>query len=411
MNLAWQLARRFRQARQKNGYISFISFSSTFGVGLGCFVLITLLSVMNGFERELINRVLAVIPHGELYSVDSQGIRDWPTAIDSIEQDPRVAAVEPYTKITGMIQQKEHLKPVELTGLNTKQASHDQWLQQVSQADWQRFTGDEKSVLLGKGLIKKLALEIGDKITVLVPTASSDLTFKAPRLMKLTLVGSLSIGGELDNHLGMMHLELASEYAGIESGAQGLRLTFHDPYQAASIIREIGYLFPQSVYMSSWTRTQGHLYSDIQLVRTVVYIVLVLVIAVACFNIVSTLVMSVREKRPAIAILKTMGASDALIGRTFIYQGLVNGTIGIVCGTLLAILIAPNLSGIVSSIESILNVEILSGDIYFIDFLPSQLSWTEVITTVAVAFVLVIISTLYPARKAAKVAPASALNG
>ncbi len=411
MKLAWQLARRFRQAKQQNRYISFISFSSTFGIGLGCFVLITLLSVMNGFERELTHRILAVIPHGELYSVSNEGINNWPAVMNELERDDRLVSVEPYTKITGMLQHKGALKPVELTGMAVASVDYAQWRQQVTPQAWERFRQDHNNVLLGQGLIEKFGLEVGDNLGVLVPVNTEDMAFKAPQRVKLTLAGSLSIGGELDNYLGLMHLGTASQAANIESGAQGLRFRLHDPYQAKTVMRDIGYRFPQAVYMSDWTRTQGHLYNDIQLVRTVVYIVLTLVIAVACFNIVSTLVMAVREKRAAIAILKTMGAQDSLIRQAFILQGLTNGIIGIVAGTVLAVITAPNLASIVKTIEGVFNTEILSGDIYFINFLPSQLQVMDVVLTVVVAVVLVVLATLYPASRAVKVAPASALNG
>lgn len=411
MRLAWQLARRFRQAKQKNRYISFISFSSTFGIGLGCFVLITLLSVMNGFERELTQRILTVIPHGELYSTSSEGIDNWPSIINQLQQNEQLESVEPYTKITGMLQHKGALKPVELTGLAVSSVDYSHWQQQITSGDWHRFRQSHDSVLLGQGLIEKFGLKIGDNIAVLVPVTTENMAFKAPELVKLTLAGSLTIGGELDNYLGLMHLSKASKAAAIKSGAQGLRFRLHDPYQAKTIMREIGYNFSQAVYMSDWTRTQGYLYNDIKLVRTMVYIVLTLVIAVACFNIVSTLVMSVREKRAAIAILKTMGAHDGLIRQAFILQGLMNGIIGIVVGTLLAVIIAPNLAAIVKAIEALFNTEILSGDIYFINFLPSHLQFTDVVLTVGVALFLVVLSTLYPASKAVKVAPASALNG
>ncbi|QPG04482.1 lipoprotein-releasing ABC transporter permease subunit [Salinimonas marina] len=411
MKLAWQLARRFRQAKQQNRYISFISFSSTFGIGLGCFVLITLLSVMNGFERELTHRILAVIPHGELYSVSNEGINNWPAVMTELERDERLVSVEPYTKITGMLQHKGALKPVELTGLAVASVDYSQWRQQVTPQAWERFRQSHNTVLLGQGLIEKFGLEVGDNLGVLVPVTSDDMVFKAPQRIKLTLAGSLSIGGELDNYLGLMHLGKASQAANIDSGAQGLRFRLHDPYQAKTVMRDIGYRFPQAVYMSDWTRTQGHLYNDIQLVRTVVYIVLTLVIAVACFNIVSTLVMAVREKRAAIAILKTMGAQDSLIRQAFILQGLTNGIIGIVAGTVLAVITAPNLASIVKTIEGVFNTEILSGDIYFINFLPSQLQVMDVVLTVVVAVILVVLATLYPASQAVKVAPASALNG
>ncbi|MBU3022704.1 lipoprotein-releasing ABC transporter permease subunit LolE [Aestuariibacter sp. A3R04] len=411
MSLAWFLGARFRRGKQRNGYISFISFSSTAGIALGCFVLIVLLSIMNGFERELLTRILAVVPHGELYSISDEGIDDWQHAAKKLGEDPRISSVEPYTKITGMLQHKGKLRAIELTGLDLSYAKHDRWRDQVSKSDWVTFKNDENSVLLGAGFMTKLSLQPGDRISVLIPTATQDLSFKAPHTMSLTVAGALSIGGEMDNYVAMMHLDKASVEAGVRSGAQGLRFRLQDPYSAYETMRSIGYEFPQAVYISYWTRTQGHLYNDIQLVRTVVYIALTLVIAVACFNIVSSLVMAVREKRGAIAILKTMGASDRLIRQTFVIQGLINGVLGIVIGTVSGVLVAPNLSAIVTYIEKLTGVTLLSGDIYFIDFLPSELQWVDVAVTVSVALVLCLLATWYPASRAVNISPASALNG
>ena len=410
MNLSLQLARRFRRGKSSNRYISFVSLSSTLGIGLGCFVLIILLSVMNGFERELRERLLAIIPHAELFSINQQGIVDWREYQQVLGEDPRIKEVEPYTKITGMIQQGSELKAVELTGIQINAAIPARWQNEISDTDWQQLREGPNQVLLGKGILNKLGLAPGDKISVVIPSVTEDLTFAAPKNLYLTVAGSIQVGGLLDNLIGIMHLETASEQAGIKSGAQGLRFQFYDPFAAYSIIREVGYGFPQAVYMSDWTRTQGHLYDDIRLVRVVVYIALSLVIAVACFNIVSSLVMAVKEKQASIAILKTMGATDSQIRNTFVFQGLLNGFIGVFWGTLLAVITAPNLSLIVAKLEDLLGIKVLSGDIYFIDFLPSQLQANDVLLTVLVAIVLSVLATLYPAQKAAAIQPARALH-
>ncbi|WP_334028878.1 lipoprotein-releasing ABC transporter permease subunit [Alteromonas sp. P256] len=406
---ALELARQFRKTRSQQRFISFISMSSTVGIALGCFVLILLLSVMNGFEKELTNRILSVIPHGELYSVDERGIDNLDAQRYRLEQDVRIARVTPYTKLTGMLQYKGELKAIELTGIIA--ADNQQYFEnRVSQSQWLSFQANDKGVLIGQGIAEKLGVQPGDAVQVLVPVATNDLTFKAPKTITLTVSGFLSIGGELDNLVGLMHLDMASNAAEITSKAQGMQFTFYDAYSANEIMREIGYSYPQAVYMSDWTRTQGHLYNDIQLVRAVVYIALVLVIGVACFNIVSSLVMAVREKQAAIAILKTMGATDSLIRTIFILQGIINGVVGITAGVLLALLVAPNVSAIVLFTENALGIEVLSGDIYFIDFLPSELHWGDVGITIAVALTLCVLATLYPAHKAVKISPSSALH-
>ena len=410
MKLIFQLAWRFRSSKQQNGYISFISASSTVGIALGCFVLILLLSVMNGFEKELKNRLLSIIPHGELYAVGSDGISDWQDEIKSLQVDPRIESIQPYTKATGMLQKGKKMKAIELVGIDTKYAEHDGMLSSVPASQWLAFSGDAQGVMLGAGAMQKLGIELGDKVKLLLPQLSNDLSIRAPKTLWLNVVGVVNIGGELDNHIGYMHLPLASQTLGVTYGVQGLRFRYHDPFLAPIITREIGYGFAQEVYMSDWTRTQGHLYQDIQLVRVVVYITLILVIGVACFNIVSTLVMAVNEKQSEIAMLKTMGATERTIILTFMLQGLINGIIGTLIGVICGVLMALNLSTVARGFEQLTGVQFLSGDIYFIDFLPSALKWHEVYITALIALTLTLLATVYPARKAAKVNPATVLG-
>ncbi|BFT30590.1 lipoprotein-releasing ABC transporter permease subunit LolE [Alteromonas sp. D210916BOD_24] len=407
--LALELAKRFRKNRAQQRFISFISMSSTVGIALGCFVLIVLLSVMNGFEKELTGRILSVVPHGEIYSADGRGIENIDAQLYRFQQDERIAKVIPFTGLTGMLQYKGDLKAINITGIDVADVQ-GKFSDRVSREDWQRFFQNTQGLLVGKGIASSLQLTQGDKVQVLIPQSTDDLSFKAPRTVTLVVSGVMSVGGELDNQIGLMHLPVASDALGIKEKAQGFQFTLHDPFSAYQTMRDIGYSYPQAVYMSDWTRTQGHLYNDIQLVRSVVYIALILVIAVACFNIVSSLVMAVRDKQSAIAILKTMGATDRLIRHTFVLQGVINGVLGMSIGVLLALLVAPNLSEIVSAVEKLIGVEILSGDIYFIDFLPSQLHWQDVVVTMVVAVLLSVGATLYPAHKATKVSPSKALH-
>ena len=410
MGLMWQLAWRFRSSKQQNGFISFISASSTMGIGLGCFVLILLLSVMNGFESELKERLLAVIPHGEIYAVDPNGIDNWPGEIKQLQQNPHIEAIEPYTKATGMLQKGSKMKSIELTGIAPEYAQKNKVIANISPKQWQNFAQNENGVLLGQGVMETLQLNIGDRVQLLLPQMSDDLSLKALKSTWLTVHGIVKIGGELDHHIGYMHLSLASETLGVAHGAQGIRFRFDEPFQAPQLTRNIGYDFTQGVYMSDWTRTQGHLYQDIQLVRVVVYIVLSLVIAVACFNIVSTLVMAVNEKQAEIAMLKSMGARDSLIIGTFMLQGLMNGVLGTFIGLISGVLMALNLAEVAKGVEQIIGVQFLSGDIYFIDFLPSRLNWNEVYIAGLIAISLSLLATIYPARKAAKINPAQILG-
>jgi lipoprotein-releasing system permease protein len=377
VHLAWLLAWRFRSDKRQNGFISFISASSTFGIGLGCFVLILLLSVMNGFERELKNNLLSVIPHAEFKSVYASGIENWPSEVEALQQHPEVTFVEPYVNAMGMLQKGNKMKAVEMTALDPLYASDGVIPSLVTSEQWRQFQADENATMLGIGLMQKL---------------------------------NLDMGGELSNHLGYMHMSLAAQAQNIKYGAQGIRLRYRDAFVARELTREIGYSLTPEVYMSDWTINDGNLYQDIQLVRAVVYIALSLVIAVACFNIVSTLVMAVNEKQSEIAMLKSMGAKNSLIISVFMLQGTFNGLIGTIVGVTLGVLMATNLATVALFIEDLLGVQFLSGDVYFINFLPSELNWNEVYLTAFIAIVLSVLATLYPAIKAARINPAKVLG-
>ena len=410
MRLVWLLAWRFRTNKRQNGFISFISASSTFGIGLGCFVLILLLSVMNGFEKELKDRLLSVIPHAEFKSVYANGIENWPLQVEALKLHPEVTFVEPYVNATGMLQKGNNMKAVEMTAVDPLYAADGVIPSLVTTEQWQQFQTDESATMLGIGLMQKLGLVVGDKVQILLPQLTEDWTLSSPKTLRLNIIASLDMGGELSNHIGYMHMSLAAQAQNIKHGAQGIRLRYRDAFVARELTREIGYELTSEVYMSDWTINDGNLYQDIQLVRAVVYIALSLVIAVACFNIVSTLVMAVNEKQNEIAMLKSMGAKNSLVISVFMLQGTFNGLIGTIVGVILGVLTSINLAAVARFIEDLLGVQFLSGDVYFINFLPSQLNWNEVYLTALIAIVLSVLATLYPAIKAARINPAKVLG-
>jgi lipoprotein-releasing system permease protein len=410
VRLVWLLAWRFRTNKRQNGFISFISASSTFGIGLGCFVLILLLSVMNGFEKELKDRLLSVIPHAEFKSVYASGIENWPLQVEALKLHPEVTFVQPYVNATGMLQKGNNMKAVEMTAVDPLYAADGVIPSLVTTKQWQQFQTDERATMLGIGLMQKLGLVVGDKVQILLPQLTEDWTLSSPKTLRLNIIASLDMGGELSNHIGYMHMSLAAQAQNIKHGAQGIRLRYRDAFVARELTREIGYELTSEVYMSDWTINDGNLYQDIQLVRAVVYIALSLVIAVACFNIVSTLVMAVNEKQSEIAMLKSMGAKNSLVISVFMLQGTFNGLIGTIVGVILGVLTSINLAAVARFIEDLLGVQFLSGDVYFINFLPSQLNWNEVYLTALIAIVLSVLATLYPAIKAARINPAKVLG-
>ena len=409
---------RYVRSRHGNGFSAFISASSTIGIALGVTVLIVVLSAMNGFERELSQKLLSIVPHAALVSVN-EPIKDWRATIKKVQTESSVMAAAPVIKMTGMLQHGLKLKAVEVRGVDA------QLEKQVSSIDdyiiagkWQGLmvTGtNENSIVIGSGVAKKLAVKLGDKIQLLLPPpqGAEDIKkiFSAPITRHVEVVGIFKFGGTIDETLAYIPLSLASDVMGYKPNeTQSIRLKVSDVFSAPKIARQVAYNFDHYVYINNWTRTQGHLFNDIQLVRMVMFIVLVLVIGVASFNIVSTLIMAVNEKQGDIAILKTMGASSKTIMLTFIAQGLVNGVAGCLFGAMCGVYLALNLTGIIGAIEQFMGVTFLSGDVYFINYLPSVLHASDVYATVITALIMSLLATIYPAWRATKIEPAQVLG-
>lgn len=408
---------RYVRSRHSKGFSSFISASSTIGIAIGVMVLIVVLSAMNGFERALATHLLSIVPHAEVLAVN-EPINQWPKNVALIQQNSNVIAAAPFIKTQGMMQKSAALKGVEIRGVDVEL---EQQVSAISRyiiaGSWQDLSL-ENGVVIGAGVARKLAVEVGDKVQLLLPPAtlndkqiSKNQQFPVPVTQQATIVGVFKFGGTIDDTQVYINLTKAGELLGYKADeVQGIRLKVDDVFAAPSIIREVAYNFDFYVYMLDWTRSHGHLFNDIQLVRLVMFIVLVLVIAVASFNIVSTLIMAVNEKKSDIAILKTMGAKSSTIMASFMFQGLMNGIVGCALGAALGILISLNLTDIIRAIETTLSVEFLSADVYFIDFLPTLLREQDVFNTVVTALVMSLLATIYPAWRATKVEPAKVLG-
>jgi len=422
-SLSLFLGWRYVRSRQQHGFASFISASSTIGIALGVMVLIVALSAMNGFERELAQRLLSIVPHAEIIAVD-QPISDWQESVEQIEKNPNVIAAAPLIKMTGLLQKGSQLKALEIRGvdpiLETEVSSISHY---VKEGSWQNLK-QENGIVIGSGVAKKLHLALGDKVQLLLPKQhhkkQSRNQFSAPIKRNVVVVGIFKFGGTIDDTLAYISLSQAAKAIDLlkvtlKNGqasyqVHGIRLKVTNAFNAPRIAREVASHFNSYVYIYDWTYTQGHLYNDIQLVRMVMFIVLALVIAVASFNIVSTLVMTVNEKKGDIAILITMGAKSSTIMRSFMVQGIFNGVLGCFIGASLGVIVAKNLTAMMHFFEWLFNTQFLSGDVYFINFIPSQLVYHDVITTVIIALVLSMLATLYPAWQATKIQPAEVLG-
>ncbi|MCO4170463.1 MULTISPECIES: lipoprotein-releasing ABC transporter permease subunit LolE [Aeromonas] len=404
------LGLRYSRSRRRNGFIAFISASSLIGIALGVMALILGLSAMNGFERELKDRVLSVVPQGELDAVE-RPLPDWPRLRDYLLAQPGVEAAAPVIRLNGLLEHGSALKGVQLRAvLPDLEANLSDAGKYMTGRGLRELQPGERGVILGKTIADKLGVKVGDSVALLLPQGGDQAGIKNPRREALTVVGLLEIGGQLDGLLGFMHLADAQGITGMGSDVEGFSLRVSDVLNAQNITIAAAQQFPHHVYIRSWMNSQGYLYQDIQMVRTVMYVVMLMVVAVACFNIVSTLVMAVNEKRSEIAILKTMGASPGQIRLTFVIQGMVNGVAGALLGALLGGLLSSKLTQILSVVEKLIGHRFLNPDIYFIDFLPTELHMQDLLIVTGAAILMSLVATLYPAWRASGLVPSRELG-
>ncbi|ELK8309729.1 TPA: lipoprotein-releasing ABC transporter permease subunit LolE [Vibrio vulnificus] len=409
-SLALLIGRRFSQAKQRNKMVSFISLSSTIGIAVGVAVIIIGLSAMNGFERELQSRVLSVIPHAELEGVRAP-VENWQSVMTQAVANPKVVAAAPYVKFTGLVERGNKLKAVEVRGVEPDfEQAVSTMSQFIDQQAWSQFLPGQNQVIVGRGVANELGVDVGDYVTLLIPQTGESTKVQAPKRVRVKVTGMLTLNGQIDHNLVLLPMADAQQYNHLGEGVTGIALKTNDVLNAQAIVREVGRQIDVYVYLRSWQQQFGFLYRDIQLVRTIMYLVMVLVIGVACFNIVSTLMMAVKDRASEIAILRTMGAGDGLIKRIFVWQGVFSGVLGSVLGCVVGVLVALNLTTLIKGLERVIGHQFLSGDIYFVDFLPSQLRLDDVLLVSGTAIVLSIVATWYPAARAAKLKPAAVLS-
>ncbi|MDO6407992.1 lipoprotein-releasing ABC transporter permease subunit LolE [Pantoea phytobeneficialis] len=410
-SLSLLLGLRFSRGRRRGGMVSLISIISTVGIALGVAVLIIGLSAMNGFERELNNRILAVVPHGEIEPVN-QPFRNWQPMIAPIEQVPGIAAAAPYINFTGLIESGAKLQALQVKGVDPQQEPRLSALPRFVAGDaWSQFAAGKQQIILGGGIAKSLNVKQGDWITIMIPNNDGENKLLQPKRIRLQVSGILQLSGMLDHSLALVPLADAQTYLDMGDSVSGIALKMSDPFKAQKLVRDAGEVTHSYVYIRSWIGTYGYMYRDIQMIRAIMYLAMVLVIGVACFNIVSTLVMAVKDKSSDIAVLRTLGAKDGLIRAIFIWYGLLAGLLGSVSGVVVGVLVALNLTPIMRGLEHLTGHQLLAGDIYFIDFLPSELHWLDVISVLATAIILSLLASWYPARRASRIDPARVLSG
>jgi len=399
---------RYSKAKHKNKFVSFISMASIFGIVLGVAVLIVGLSTMNGFENALRDKLLSVIPHAELEVVKGD-FKDEKNILAQVRAHPGVIGASPYIVMNALLQNNIKMKALQMRAITAESETQVTAIEQyIKQGGWELLSTVENSIILGEPVAKELGLNVGQTVTLLLPQIGST-KLKAPRKFTFILTGTFKMGGQVDSTLGFIDINKAKQMLNLEH-ATGIAFKVSDVLKAQVLSREVAYSIPVYMYIKSWITNQGYLYQDIQMVKSLMYVILLLVVAVACFNIVSTLVMAVNEKRSDIAILKTMGAGKWSLRSIFIVQGAFNGLMGCLFGSLLGVYLATNLSVIFSAFETLVGRKLISGDIYFIDYLPSQVDYRQVIFIAVAAFVMSIVATIYPAWTASNIEPAKELG-
>lgn len=382
------------------------------GLALGVVVMIVVLSVMNGFDHEMRTRVLGMVPHATLET--GEPINDWQSLAAKVKRNPEVTAVAPFTQMQGLLTNNGQVSKVLLNAIDPALERNvsiiDNFMKQGKLDD---LTPGSFGIVIGDKAATKLGVGLGDKVTFVAPEVSVTPAGMFPRMKRFTVVGIFHVGaGELDGYLGVTNLQdLAKMHRWKPDQVQGIRLKFDDLFQAPRVAWTLAQqLGEDHYYARDWTRTHGNLYQAIRMEKAMIGLLLLLIVAVAAFNIISTLVMVVNDKKSDIAILRTLGATPGTIMRTFMVQGTVIGVVGTAIGAVLGILAALNVSAAISALEGLIGHKFLNADVYFIDYLPSQVQSQDVVMVCAAALVLSFLATLYPAWRAARTQPAEALR-
>jgi lipoprotein-releasing system permease protein len=402
---------RYVRARSSQFFVSFMSWISMLGICVGVAALITILSVMNGFEDELRNRLLSLAAHARL-SDGQQGLGEWPKLIERARLVKGVVGAAPYVELHGLLAHEPELQPALIRGIDPASESS------VSTVSASMVSGDlgslragERHIVLGRVLAYQLSLGIGDNLTVMVPVANAVNGELSPRIQRFTVTGLFEVGlQDHDSLLALVSLEDALALQGQGSAPTGIRLRFADVFAAPTLAPEVARALGGNLKVSDWTQENASYFRAIRIEKTMMTLILLLIVAVAAFNIVATLVMVVTDKRNDIAILRTLGLRPGSVVGVFITQGVVIGWLGTALGVLAGVLLALNVATIAPWLEHTFGFQIMDADVYYITQIPSDLHLSDVVVIGTVAFALTVLATLYPARRAALTEPAEALR-
>jgi lipoprotein-releasing system permease protein len=410
LQVGWRYTRAGKLGR-RNGFISFISGVSMLGIALGVAALIIVLSVMNGFQKDVRSRMLAAIAHVQVQGRDGEALPDWRSTMAQAQQHPQVRGAAPFIAAQVLIARGETMRGAVLRGIAPgDEPSVTEVVQQLQSTVLHQLTPGSWGLILGAELAAQLGVQPGDKLTLMAPSGQVTPAGVVPRLKQVTLIGTFTSGHfEYDSSLAMLHLDDAAKLFRL-SGPNGIQLRLSDLNQAREVGAQLQQQLGPEVQVRDWTTTNRTWYEAVQLEKRMLFIILTLIVAVAAFNLVSTLVMTVTDKQADIAILRTLGASPASIMGIFTVQGALSGVLGTLAGTGLGLVVAFNIGTIVPAIERLLNTRFLPGSIYLISTMPSDPQWSDIVPITAISLVLALLATLYPSWRASRVQPARALR-
>ena len=402
---------RYTRAKRRNHFISFISLISMLGIALGVAALIVVLSVMNGFQTELRGRILAVVSHVQISGANGD-MADWEQVAAQSTGQPHVVAAAPYVQAQGMLSFGQSVRGAMVRGvlpdLEDKVAD---FRPHMKEGKLESLAPDSFNMVLGSELAKALGVFVGDKVTLIAPQGVVTPAGVVPRLKTFTISGIFEVGMfEYDSGLALVRMEDAQRLYRMEDRVSGVRLKLDDLFKAPQVVRQLANKINTAAYLSDWTRSHANFFRAVQIEKNMMFIILSLIVAVAAFNIVSTLVMAVTDKQADIAILRTLGASPRSVMGIFMVQGALIGFIGLGLGIVGGVSLALNIDVVVPFIERMLGTQLFDKQVYYISNLPSELQWGDVLTVTGVSFVLSLVATIYPSWRASRVNPAEALR-
>ena len=411
MSYEFFIGMRYTRAKRRNHFISFISFISVIGIALGMTVLITVMSVMNGFQREIRTRILGVASHVQLSGADGK-LSDWQQAAKAALRNDQVIATAPFVNAQGLLTNGSAVRGAYIRGVVPE---HEDRVADIGKhmrsGSLDNLKSGEYGIVLGVELARGLGAVQGDKVVLVAPQGQVTPAGILPRLRQFTVVGIFGVDHyEYDSGLALIDLEDAQRLFRFGDAVSGVRLKLKDLFKAIEVSRDLSRSLGPDVYASDWTRQHANFFRAVQIEKRMMFIVIILIIAVAAFNIVSSLIMVVTDKQADIAILRTLGAAPSSITKIFIIQGTLIGVVGTLLGLAGGISLALNVETVVPFIESMLGIKFLAKDVYYITDLPSELQTADVIVTAVVSFALTMLATLYPSWRAAKTNPAEALR-